>query len=318
MTAAATIQQIAAGRFAADVAAGLAKTPRQLPSEYLYDAIGTALFETITLLPEYGLTRADERVIARLASKLPASYRLVAELGCGSGAKARLLLEALRPETYFPIDVSRSALASTQRELQGPWSVSPLEGGYLDGLARAAASRRPGQRLLVLFLGSTVGNFHPGDRQDFLASIRALLSPDDALLIGFDLVKPTQVLLDAYDDPAGVTAAFNLNLLARANRELGANFNLRNFTHLARYDARRRRVEMHLKSKTRQRVRIPCAAFGCTLEASETIWTESSYKFQPDQPARIAREAGFEWRRDWADETWPFAESLWTVPATMR
>src|ERR1700730_1028848 len=254
-----------AAQFASDVRYFLSKSPqRELHSKYLYDDIGTALFEVITLLPEYGLTRADERVLKSSADdivrRLP-SPTIVAELGSGSGRKTRWILEALTKRgyaLYYPIDVSAAALHACRNELGTIDSVHivEIEGSYIEGLKAVTARRSPGESLLLLFLGSTIGNFERGPAEEFLREIRALLRPDASLLLGTDLVKPVEQLLAAYDDPTGVTAAFNLNLLARINRELGADFNLRHFRHEARYNETERRIEMHLRSETAQTVNI--------------------------------------------------------------
>ncbi len=281
--------------FAREVRDGLSKPgQRELPSIYLYDEIGTALFEAITLLPEYGLTRADERLLRRHApaiiERLPPPV-LVTELGSGCGLKTRWLLETL-----------------ARRE---PVGYVGLEKPYLDGVREVALRRRPGQTLLVLFLGSTIGNFDRPAADVFLREIRRCLQPGDALLLGTDLEKPAAELLLAYDDPAGVTAAFNLNLLARINRELGGDFVLRNFAHEARYRKRERRVEMHLRSKRRQSVSIREAGFTCTLKADETIWTEACHKYRVEEIPGMAARTGFVCEAQWVDSEWPFAENLW-------
>ena len=306
--------------FARAVREGLSKPgQKELPSIYLYDEIGTALFETITLLPEYGLTRADERLLRRYAptilEHLPPPV-VVAELGSGSGGKTRWILEALarrEPVVYYPIDMSPSALAKCQHTLSslGSVSVVGLEKSYLDGLSEVAARRRMGETLLVLFLGSTVGNFDRAAAERFLCEIRQRLLPGDALMLGTDLEKLVSDLLQAYDDPAGVTAAFNLNLLARINRELGADFVLHNFAHEVRYDADERRVEMHLRSKQKQTVRVPAADFTCTLQTGETIWTEACHKYMVEEIPGMARRTGFMCEAQWVDCEWPFAENLW-------
>ena len=305
--------------FASDVRAGLSKPgQRELPSIYLYDDIGTALFEVITLLPEYGLTRADERLIRRYAADILerlAPPVAVAELGSGTGKKTRWILEALarrEPVSYFPIDISAAALLKCRQELAGLGTVSivGLEKSYLDGLADAARLRRAGQTLLVLFLGSTIGNFERPAADEFLRQIRERLGPGDAILLGTDLEKDVGTMLRAYDDPAGVTRAFNLNLLARINRELGGDFLLENFEHEARYNEGHRRVEMHLRSKRRQTISIAAAEFSCTLEAGETIWTEACHKFRPDEIPGMAQRAGFICEAQWVDGEWAFAENL--------
>jgi L-histidine N-alpha-methyltransferase len=312
----------ASRQFAFDVRYYLSKTPqRELHSKYLYDAIGTALFEVITLLPEYGLTRADERVLRSnadgIVKRLP-PQTIVAELGSGSGRKTRWILEALTKRgyvLYYPIDVSASALHACKNELGTIDSVHivEIEGAYIEGLKAVTARRSEGESLLLLFLGSTIGNFERGPAEDFLREIRALLRPDDSLLLGTDLVKPVSQVVPAYDDPTGVTAAFNLNLLARINRELGADFDLHNFRHEARYNEAERRIEMHLRAETLQTVNIPAADFQFTLRAGETIWTESSHKFGLAEVQRLARATGFVCVEQWVDYEWPFAENLLTV-----
>jgi L-histidine N-alpha-methyltransferase len=308
--------------FAADVMAGLLGPGRKtLPSQYLYDDVGSALFEVITLLPEYGLTRADSRLLARHAGEmiegLPRNL-LIAELGSGSGTKTRHVLEAAlnRPAAgalrYFPIDISSAALQQCRRALEmiPGVEIRPVEARYLDGLAETVRRRHRGQTILLLFLGSTIGNFTPHEARVFLRQIRCALQPGDALLLGADLVKPTVQMLEAYDDPIGVTAAFNLNLLARINRELGGEFAPSTFRHEARWNERWSRIEMHLRSRFAQQVRI--ADLDCAIEfrGRETIFTESSHKFRPDQITSMAERAGFECRRQWIDREWPFAESL--------
>ncbi len=308
--------------FAREVREGLSRPgQKELPSKYLYDEIGSALFEVITLLPEYGLTRADERLLRRhsaeIVERLPAPV-VVAEMGSGSGRKTRWLLEALLrrgPVSYYPIDISASALARCNQELSslGAVSIVGLEKSYLDGLAEVASRRQSGETLLVLFLGSTIGNFERPAARDFLRRIRRCLLPGDALLLGADLEKPVPAMLLAYDDPAGVTAAFNLNLLARINRELGGDFDLRGFAHEARYNASERRIEMHLRSLRKQHVSIHGAGFAFSLREGETIWTEACHKFQPGELPAMARSAGFSCEAQWVDREWPFAESLWVA-----
>jgi L-histidine N-alpha-methyltransferase len=294
--------------------------PRQkeLPSKYLYDEVGSALFEAICVLPEYGLTRADARLLEKYAkeivARLPFPIR-VAELGSGSGKKTRWILEALsrRQKTYYyPIEISPSALAACEKELGQIDLVSIVgyEQPYLEGLRAVAGGRDEQDHLLVLFLGSTIGNFDREAGEAFLREVRAILEPGDVLLLGTDLVKSAADQLLAYDDPAGVTAAFNLNLLARINRELEANFDLSCFRHEARWNAVERRVEMHLRSVRRQLVEIPVAGFGVMIDAGETIWTESSHKYQPQEVLAMAERTGFRCDRQWIDKEWPFAQNL--------
>jgi L-histidine Nalpha-methyltransferase len=304
--------------FAEDVRAGLTKPQKELLSKYLYDDVGSALFEVISVLPEYGLTRADERVLQRnaydIVERLPLPV-MVAELGSGSGKKTRWLLKALarRQHTaYCPIEISPTALAMCKRELGDIDSISIVgfEREYLDGLAEVAARRKSNQRLLVLFLGSTIGNFDRPAGMQFLKDIRATLLPGDSLLLGTDLLKPVPQLIEAYADPLGVTAAFNKNLLARINHELGADFDLEQFQHVARFNARARSVEMHLMSRRAQTVTIPSAGFSVRFAQGETIWTESSHKYSKDEICGMANDSGFQCEAQWIDQEWPFAENL--------
>ncbi len=313
------IAQSSVADFAAEVRAGLTKAgQKELPSKYLYDEVGSALFEVISVLPEYGLTRADERLLRQHAEEMVsrvASPVLVAELGSGSGKKTRWILEALsrrQPTTYFPIEISPTALAQVEKELGRIDSVSIVgyERSYLDGLVAVAAGRKAGEHLLVLFLGSTIGNFDRPAGEEFLAEVRRILILGDGLLLGMDLEKPIPRLIAAYDDPLGVTAAFNLNLLARVNRELGANFNLFQFRHVVRYNEQERRIEMYLRSTCRQTVEVPKAGFSVTFEKDETIWTESSHKYRPEEVVQMAERTGFRCEAQWLDAEWPFAQSL--------
>src|SRR5450432_2601631 len=274
--------------FAADVRAGLTKVEqKELPSKYLYDDLGSALFEVISHLPQYGLTRADERLLRRHSGEIVdrlAGPVAVAELGSGTGKKTRWLLEAFcqrQRTSYYPVEISRSALVMCERELSDIESISIVgfEREYLDGLLEIAAYRKHGQHLLVLFLGSTIGNFDRPAGDKFLAEVRRILEPGDWLLLGTDLEKSAAQLVRAYDDELGVTAAFNLNLLARINRELDGNFDLGNFSHVAKINREARRIEMHLRSERRQTVRIASAGFEVEFQKDETIWTESSHKY---------------------------------------
>jgi L-histidine N-alpha-methyltransferase len=318
MTSASAPQQIAPD-FAAEVVVGLNQPgQKELPSKYLYDEVGSALFDVICLLPEYGLSRAGMRLLQRhsheIVSLLPSPV-IVAELGSGSGQKTRLLLEALSRRqrvNYYPIDISGSALSRCRQEIGQIDNVSIVgfERAYLDGLQEVSARRREGERILVLFLGSTIGNFDRPAGDQFLREVRAILREGDALLLATDLEKPIAQLLLAYDDPAGVTAAFNMNLLARLNRDLGADFDLKQFRHLARYDESERRVEMHLVSKAWQRITIREAGFRFYLREGETIWTESSHKYNPDEVIRMGARTGFRCAQQWIDAEWPFAQNL--------
>lgn len=308
--------------FAADVLTGLVHSgQKQLSPRWFYDELGSALFEAITWLPEYGLTRAEARLLRvhspAIAAALPGDVA-IAELGSGSGIKTRWILEAFAQRQavdYFPIDVSHAALSNCSAVLDAipGVRVKELHATYLDGLAQALSHRPPGQRMLVLFLGSTIGNFDAASARRFLSQLRALLSPNDALLLGADLVKPLPQMLAAYDDPVGVTAAFNLNVLARINRELDADFDLRQFEHRACFDQEESRIEMHLCARSAQAVNVRAIDRQIRFRAGETIWTESSYKFRRTEIVDLAISTGFEARSQWADLEWPFAETLMIV-----
>jgi dimethylhistidine N-methyltransferase len=316
-TTAQALQQVSA--FAADVRESLTKPgQRELPSKYLYDEVGSALFETICVLPEYGLTRADARLLEKYAGeivgKLPSPLQ-VAELGSGSGKKTRWILEALsrRQKTYYyPIEISPSALAACEKELGQIDLVSVVghEQTYLEGLRTVAEGRGEWDHLMVLFLGSTIGNFDRDAGDAFLREMRAILRPGDALLLGTDLEKSVETQILAYDDPAGVTAAFNLNLLARLNRELGADFDLSCFQHEARWNSVERRIEMHLLSTRRQTVHVPAANLRFMLDEDETIWTESSHKYHAEEITEMTARTGFRCDGQWIDREWPFAQNL--------
>jgi L-histidine N-alpha-methyltransferase len=305
--------------FAADVRAGLTRPgQKELPSKYLYDELGSALFEVICLLPEYGLSRAGARLLKRHADEIIDQLPLpviVAELGSGSGTKTRWILEALarrQPVSYFPIDISRTALSRCWQELGRIDSVSIVgfERAYLDGLLDVASRRQRGERLLVLFLGSTIGNFDRKAADQFLCNVRAILHLGDALLLATDLEKPVSQLLAAYDDPTGVTAAFNRNLLGRINRELEADFNLSQFAHVVRYNEEERRIEMHLRANSGQAVRIAGAEVEVSFFEGETIWTESSHKYRREEVVEMGMRTGFRCEAQWLDQEWSFAQSL--------
>ena len=297
---------------AADVRAGLTRAPLSLPSRWLYDDVGSALFEAITELDEYPLTRAEERMLARhadeLAQRVPARP-IVVELGAGSGKKTRRILDATGAHLYRPIDVSRAALDGCARSLADLVEVDPIEDAYLPGLARALRDRGD-EPALVLFLGSTIGNFARDDAAAFVRDVRAALRPGDAFLLAADLVKPAAQLVLAYDDPTGVTAAFDRNVLARINRELGADFDLRAFRHEARWNAAERRIEMHLVATRPVVARIPAADVVLRIERGQSIWTESSHKWHESELIALGVDAGFTHIQTWRDDEWPFAEAL--------
>jgi len=308
--------------FARDVRRDLALTPKQLQSKYLYDALGSCLFEAISRLPWYRITRAEGRLLTRWAPRvvgsLPDRVTLV-ELGCGSGEKIALIAGALRARrrqiSIHLIDISPTALELSERTLGHLEHVSVMghRATYEEGLRRAA-SERPGRgTMLVLFLGSNIGNFDPPAAHEFLTRIRGALRPGDALLLGADLVKPEKELLLAYDDPLGITAAFNKNLLVRINRDLLADFDLAAFDHLALWNRKDRRVEMHLVSRKAQRVRIPRARATVRFARKERIWTESSYKYTPEQIVDMGRFARFRSHEQWIDPDARFALTLFVA-----
>jgi dimethylhistidine N-methyltransferase len=306
--------------FAAEVAEYLQREPRQLPSKYLYDALGSTLFEAICRLPWYRITRAESALVTKHASEIAAQIPqpfLVAELGCGSGEKLALLLErsGAEPPQVHLIDMSQEALDRAQERL----AVVPVGAvhahalGYEDGFRQATANRLPGMPMLVLFLGSNIGNFDPPAAHALLAGIREQLQPGDWLLLGNDLVKPERDLLLAYDDPLQVTAAFNRNLLRRINDELGGTFDLDAFAHRAVWNRAESRVEMHLVCRGGQRVRIDAARLDLAFADGDWIWTESSYKYDPAAILASGIAAGFRPGRQWVDEEARFALTSFTV-----
>jgi dimethylhistidine N-methyltransferase len=309
--------------FAADVRRDLALEPKQLQSKYLYDALGSSLFEAICRLPWYRITRSESRLLARnadaIVSVLGEDGGTIVELGCGSGEKLVLLAEALQARggsaRVHLIDVSSQALEQTEQRLTRlqHFSVVGHQFTYEEGLRRAVAARDGSGPMLVLLLGSNLGNFDTPAAVAFLVRIRKALAPGDLLLLGADLVKSERELLLAYDDPLGVTAAFNLNLLVRINNELGGDFNLAAFSHRAIWDADRQRIEMHLVSGRDQQVRIPAAGLRVSFRLGEWIWTESSYKYTPEQIVDMGADASFAATEQWLDEDAKFALTLLTA-----
>ena len=304
--------------FAADVRRGLALVPKRLQPKYLYDDLGSSLFGAICHLPWYRITRAEKALLAEHRATVAAAAgegARIVELGCGTGEKLQVIAGAFagcdrRAEVHL-VDVSPLALDQTVSLLAGTHlPVVCHRMTYQQGVARATHDRRPDETMLVLFLGSNIGNFDPPPALDLLRRIRAPLVPGDALLIGIDLVKPEVDLRLAYDDPLGVTAAFNKNLLVRMNRELDADFDLTSFRHQALWNPIESRVEMHLVSTRRQAVSIFAADTVASFEAGETIWTESSYKYQPDQIDVMAAVAGFDVGEVWIDAEVRFALAL--------
>jgi dimethylhistidine N-methyltransferase len=306
--------------FAADVREALQRTPRQLPSRYFYDELGSALFEAICRLPWYRITRAETALLSAHAPDILAPLARpigLAELGCGSGEKLAMFATSANESFSLVqlIDISLAALEMATYRLAaiGIRAVRAHHGTYEDGLAQAARLRHHAGPLLVLFLGSNIGNFDPPVAHELLVRIRRELREGDALLLGSDLVKPQRELLLAYDDPLRVTAAFNRNLLRRINDELGGNFDLDGFAHHALWNAPARRVEAHLISLRRQHVTIPRAGFEVTLEQDEPIWTESSHKYEPAQVLEEGRAAGFTDAAQWIDPDARFALTRFAV-----
>jgi L-histidine N-alpha-methyltransferase len=308
--------------FAQEVRRDLALHPKQLQSKYLYNGLGSALFEAICHLPWYRITRAEGRLLARFALEMVAPIGdpvTLTELGSGSGEKLAMIAEALRPRrrpvAVHLIDISPAALELSERTLGGLEHVSVVghRATYEEGLRHAARDRPARGAMLVLFLGSNIGNFDRPAAREFLAEIRRALRPGDALLLGADLVKPEKDLLLAYDDPIGVTAAFNKNLLARINTELLADFDLPSFAHRAVWNNAESRVEMHLVSQRGQTVRIPRADCEIAFAAGEPIWTESSYKYDADEIVAMVEEQGFRRHEQWVEPDAQFALTLFLV-----
>ena len=307
--------------FAEDVRRGLTADPKVLFPRYFYDALGSRLFEAICELPEYYLTRAEteifERHGAEIAGALDGTVRLV-ELGSGDARKTRLLIAALVARQggleYLPVDVSRSAVEQSAERLLHVFpelTVTAFVADYQSGLRALRGERVPGGvRTLALFLGSTIGNLDPEERIALLRDIRGVLRPGDGLLLGTDLRKSESVLLPAYDDALGVTAAFNLNILRRINEDLGGGFDLKSFRHQARWNREQGRIEMHLESLRGQTVPVRSLGLEIRFAAGETIHTESSYKLEPGQVAEMAQASGFAVRRTWTDRGGRFASNL--------
>ncbi len=308
-------EQDAARALRADARAGLTDVPKWLSPKWLYDTVGSELFERITALPEYYQTRAEQQILHHHAleiAELSDAGSLV-ELGSGSSDKTRLLLDALRKnETlrqFLPLDVSESALGAACDAIAVDYpelDVRGVVGDFTTGLAGLPAEHRR----IVAFLGGTIGNLLPNERAEFLASVREALTPGECLLVGTDLVKSEDRLVRAYDDAAGVTAEFNRNVLAVLNRELDADFPVENFTHRAVWNAEQEWIEMRLRAESAVSVRV--RELGLTVEfaAGEEVSTEVSAKFRCERVRDELAAAGFELRRWWTDEAGDFALSL--------
>ncbi|MGW7522006.1 L-histidine N(alpha)-methyltransferase [Streptomyces sp. NPDC054783] len=298
----------------ADVLDGLTVHPKWLPPKWFYDARGSELFEQITELPEYYPTRAEREILATRSGEIAAASgaRTLVELGSGSSEKTRFLLDALSPAAYVPVDVSESALTQAGKALVVERPDLEVHALIADFTAPLALPTTPGPRLLA-FLGGTIGNLLPAERARFLASVRELLAPGDGLLLGTDLVKDERVLVRAYDDAAGVTAAFNKNVLAVVDRELGADFDPDTFDHVALWDPEREWIEMRLRSRTAQTVKVPALDLAVHFAAGEDLRTEVSAKFRREGVTGELAAAGLELTHWWTDAQDRFALSLSVV-----
>ena len=293
--------------FADDVAYYLTQSPRQLPSRYLYDELGSSLFEAICRLPWYPITRTEQRLLQTARRAIFDTLKTIStivELGPGSGEKLATLMAdyAGREVTVHLVDVSAAALDKATGALAAYCSVPIVvhRATYEVGLSELPPNSTGG-KTLVVFLGSNIGNFDPPGVNAFLNGARAALGPGDALLLGTDLVRPEPELLLAYDDPLGVTAAFNRNLLVRVNRELGGDFDVNKFAHRAVWNSAESRVEMHLVSRQRQHVRVGAAEIDVTFDEGELIWTESSYKYRVEDVGAMLGRAGFRVIGQWVE-----------------
>jgi dimethylhistidine N-methyltransferase len=309
--------------FAEDVRDGLTATPKSLKPKYLYDALGSLLFEAICLLPEYYLTRAETEIFERRAAEIVAQLQApttVVELGSGSSIKTRLLIEAIlarQPKLcYQPIDISETILEQSAKQLLEDYSklgITAHAADYTRGIASIA--RRDGEKVLALFLGSNIGNYTPDEARQLLRQIRAALRSGDGLLIGADLKKSREPLEAAYNDALGLTAAFSRNLLVRINRELNADFDLKRFKHRAFFNEEQSRIEIHLVSLADQTVDILGAesqpALQVEFQSGETIHTENSYKYDLEALATLARATGFTPSRVWFDSERRFSCNFW-------
>jgi dimethylhistidine N-methyltransferase len=311
--------------FAEDVRDGLTSNPKKLFPKYFYDALGSQLFEAICLLPEYYLTRAENEIMARKANEIISAIGTgeisLLEMGSGSASKTQRLIEALlrrqRELVYSPVDISVSALETSSRVLLQSYPrlrINAYAGDYYDGLNALREQKRG--RTLALFLGSNIGNFDALEAQTFLQALRSVLREGDALLLGADLRKRAAILEAAYDDSLGITAAFNLNLLARINRELDADFDLRAFKHRAFYNEELGRIEVHIESTRAQSVNIRKLKLNVELQKGERIHTENSYKYNLEGLSQLAAATGFTRARTWLDQEERFSSNLFIATST--
>lgn len=305
-----TLPEAASTPVGVEVFRGLTATPKHLAPWLFYDEAGSRLFEAITRLPEYYLTRTERAIFARYADEILEAAGclplVLIELGAGTAEKTGLLLQAAvrRQGTveYVPIDVSESPLAAATEHLEAEIPgvrVAARVADYTEGIAEIPAN---GRRRMVLYIGSSIGNFEPSEAVKVLREVRKKLAPGDLLLLGVDHAKDQPTLLRAYDDAAGVTARFNKNILVRINRELGSNFNLRLFRHLAQWNAEQSRIEIYLESLVAHRVAIPALDLDVKFERGETVHTENSYKFTPESIGAIIDRAGFSLTQRWTDD----------------
>jgi L-histidine Nalpha-methyltransferase len=303
------------------VRVGLQARQKWLPPKYLYDPVGSALFEAISLLPEYYLTRTERAILKAhahdIVARVAPGARLV-ELGAGSASKTRLLIAAMQERggirDYCPIDISLEALRAAEANVRSEFPNVAFRGILDDWLVALGDLRRMGrEEKLILFLGSNIGNLDPAEAARFLKQVRATMAPGDKLLVGTDMVKDEETLLAAYDDAAGVTAAFNRNLLVRLNRELAADFDVRAFRHEARWDPHRRRVEMHLVAMNAQEVMLRGAGLVVQIARGESIHTENSHKFTAADIMSMAEAGGLRVTATWRDESDAFRLSLMEV-----
>ena len=306
----------AAAALGKDAREGLTATPRTLPPKWLYDKRGSELFEQITLLPEYYPTRTERHILERYSGEIVAacSGRSLVELGSGSSIKTRILLDAMiangQLQEFVMLDVSDAALLEAGHSLTRHYPDLRIHAMVAD-FEHQLGLLPPADGRLVLFLGSTIGNFEPAARSAFLRELRAALDPGDQFLLGADLIKPESVLVPAYDDSQGVTAAFNLNVLHVLNRELGANFVLDDFGHRAVWDADQEWIEMRLRALRSQRVRIAALDLDIDIESGEEIRTEISAKFSRETLSQQVESAGFLAQGWWTDDMSQFSVSLW-------
>jgi L-histidine N-alpha-methyltransferase len=313
--------------FAEDVRAGLTSNPKVLQPKYFYDELGSRLFEAICCLPEYYLTRAESEILQGRADEIidavtgsaHGESRLI-ELGSGSAEKTRYLIEALfRRQSqvhYLPVDISASSLTISAEKLLGEYPrlrITGYLGDYFTALHAMSDTISHGGRNVMLFLGSNIGNFDPEEAHAFLSRVRKVLNRGDVLLIGADLKKDASLLVSAYDDPLGVTACFNLNILLRINRELDGDFDLTRFKHRALYNHQLGRIEMHLVSRQSQAVRIRAIDLEVSFELGESIHTENSYKFDMEQLSGLAQSSGFSLEQTWLDSAKRFSFNLFTA-----